>query len=79
MANTLCVLDKQGYAYIQAHAAGQPHAHTHKYVKLIAFPRQNLFANAPLCLPCLPLRLYFFIERKGPFYPENGGSTFLSK
>ena len=37
MAQTRCVLDKQGYM----------RAHTHKYVILIAFPRQQRFANAP--------------------------------
>ena len=74
---TACWISKATRMFKPTQPGNRTHARTHtqKYVKLIAFPRQKLFANAPLCLPCLPLRLYFFIERKGPFYPENGDST----
>jgi hypothetical protein len=36
------------HAHAYAHAPGCVHARTHQYARLLAFPRQHWFANAPL-------------------------------
>jgi hypothetical protein len=54
MAHTICMLDKQGYMH--AHASTRPpfraRAHTHKYVVLIAFPRQQRLRESASILRC---------------------------
>ena len=59
MAHTHCMLDKQGYMHARAciHPRARAHARrrnrartrTHTQICNIAFPRQQLFANAPHC------------------------------
>ena len=68
MAHTLCMLDKQ--AYMHVHTCTRPrvrvhaltHAHTDQWVILIAFPRQQLFANAPQCYVVRTLPVFFYLS-----------------
>ena len=52
MSHTNCTLVKQGYthAHVHALAPGHTRAHTHKYVILIAFPRQQWLRERALML-----------------------------
>ena len=55
------MLDKQGYMHARActrprvRANASARTHTHEYVIVIAFPRQQWFANAPQCYLIRPL------------------------
>ena len=72
MAHTRCVLDKQGYMCMHAptrpvthmHAHKRTHARTDQHVKLIAFPRQQWFANAPQYYVVRTLPVLFYTETK---------------
>ena len=72
------MLDKQGYTRARARMhkptrqGTHTHAHTDKYVILIAFPRQKSFVNAPHCYVIYTLPVFFRI------FPEFGIPTYVN-